>query len=426
MTESQQTARSSSAMRRIVLPLLIVGLAVLGAQMLISSRPNVPKISREAKPTFVEVLTARMQDEQAILTAYGTVRAHRQLTVQPEVGGRVVRLNPNVVIGGTLKKEAVLLQIDPRDYQFAVDEQRASLAKAEFDVQVEMGNQAIAKREWALLNPSADEINALSQQLALRRPHLKEKLIGQDAAKSRLHKAQLDLRRTIVRTPFNALVLNESVETGQLVNAQSSVATLVGTDEFRVQVSVPIHRLEWIVFPGADGQPGSRVRVIRDRGNGKPVVRRGTVVEFLGDVTQNGRMAQVLISIRDPLELEQSEAVRRPVLLGEYVRVDIDGPMLHGVTVLPRHAIREGSRVWINNADRQLEVRPVDIILSRKETVLVGRGIRDGEAVIISQVPAAIPGLPLQTIDETPPGDPTGRRGPRPETGEPASEPHTN
>ena len=426
MTEPRQTARVSSRMWRIVLPLLIVGLAVLVAQMLIASRPNVPKVSREAKPTFVEVLTVHVQNERAILTAYGTVRAHRLLTVQPEVGGRVVRLNPNVVIGGTLKQGAALLQIDPRDYQFAMDEQRASLAKAEFDVKVEMGNQAIAKREWALLKPSAGEINALSQQLALRRPHLKEKLIGRAAAKSRLRKAQLDLRRTIVRTPFNALVLNESVETGQLVNAQSPVATLVGTDEFRVQVSVPIHRLEWIVFPGAGGQPGSRVRVIRDRGNSKPVVRQGTVVEFLGDVTQNGRMAQVLVSIRDPLELEQSEAVRRPVLLGEYVRVDIEGPMLHGVTVLPRHAIREGSRVWIKNSRRQLEVRPVDIILSRKETVLVGRGLQDGEAVIISQVPAAIPGLPVQTLDETPPGDPTGQHGPRPETGDSASEPHTS
>ncbi len=425
MTGLRRAARSTSTMWRIVLPLLIVGLAVLGAQMLMAIRPDVPKISRDVQPTFVEVLTARVQDERAILTAYGTVHAHRRLTVQPEVGGRVVRLNPNVVIGGTLKEGAALLRIDPRDYQVAVDEQRASLAKAAFDVKVEMGHQAIARREWALLKPSAGEINTLSRQLALRRPHLKEKLIGLAAARSRLRKAQLDLRRTIVRTPFNALVLNESVETGQLVNPQSSVATLVGTDEFRVQVSIPIHRLEWIMFPGSGGHTGSRVRVIRDRGHGEPVVRQGTVVEFLGDVTQNGRMAQILISILDPLELEKSDTMRRPVLLGEYVRVDIEGPMLRDVTVLPRHAIREDSRVWIKNAKQQLEVRSVDIILSRKETVLVGRGLRDGEAVIISQVPAAIPGLPVQTIDETPSGDLTGPRLPRPDTGEPASVPPT-
>ncbi len=403
VTASLASAYKKSKTLRVGLPILIIGLAVLGAQLLIAGRPTVTKTPGGVKPTFVEVLTARLRDERAIITAYGTVQAHRRLTVHPEVGGRVVRLNPNVVTGGILKAGEALLRIDPRDYQFAVDGQRASLAKAEFDVKVELGNQAVAKREWALLKPSAGEINALSQQLALRRPHLKEKLIGFAAARSRLRKAQLDLRRTIVRTPFNALVLNESVETGQLVNAQSSVATLVGTDEFRAQVSVPIHRLDWIVFPGPGGRPGSRVRVMRDLGNGEPVVRQGTVVELLGDVTQNGRMAQILVAMRDPLELEQSDHARRPLLLGEYVRVAIEGPMLHGVTALPRHAIREGSRVWVKNSEGKLEVRPVEIVLSRKETVLVGQGLRDGEAVITSQIPAAIPGLLMQTADDPPP-----------------------
>ena len=181
------------------------------------------------------------------------------------------------------------------------------------------------------------------------------------------------------------------------------MATLVGTDEFRVQVSVPIQQLDWIVFPGAGRTQGSAVRVIRERGSGKePVVRHGTVVELLGDVTQDGRMAQVLVSIADPLELETPTEVRRPLLLGEYVRVEIEGPELHNVIAVPRHAIREGTRVWVKNAENQLEIRPVEVVLSRKDTVLISQGLQDGEAIITSQVPAAIPGLLLQTIDERP------------------------
>ncbi len=400
MTDSVDSVDKKAKILKIVLPLLIVGLAILGAQALMLLGPTVPKASREVKPTFVEVLTARVRDEQTVIAAYGTVQGHQRLIVQPEISGRVVKLNPRLVIGETLSKGAVLLQIDPRDYRVAVDEQRASLAKAEFDLKLELGNQAVAKREWSLLNPSAGEVNALSRQLALRRPHLKEKRIALAAAKSRLRKAQLNLRRTMLRAPFHALVLNESVEVGQLINTRSSVATLVGTDEFRVQVSVPIKQVEGIVFPDA-GRPSS-VRVIRERGNGEPVVRQGTVVELLGDVTQNGRMAQVLVSITDPLELAKPARVRRPLLLGEYVRVEIQGPELHDVIVLPRDAVREGSRVWVKNAENQLEVRPVEVVLSQKETVLIGQGLRDGEEVITSQVPAAIPGLPLQTVDELP------------------------
>lgn len=422
MTDAQDSAADKSKMTdnkskilKVVLPLLVIGLALLAAQALLFLGPTVPKIAKEVKPTFVEVLTAQVRDERAFIAAYGTVNNHQRLIVQPEVSGRVVKLNPRLVIGETLDKDAALLQIDPRDYQVAVNDQRAALAKAEFDLKMELGNQAVAKREWSLLNPSAGEVNALSRQLALRHPHLKEKRVALTAARSRLRKAQLDLRRTVLRAPFNALVLKESVEIGQLINPQSSVATLVGTDEFRVQVSVPIKQLEWIVFPGAGHPQGSPVRVIRERGNGEPVVRQGTVVELLGDVTQNGRMAQVLVSIADPLELEKPAEGRQPLLLGEYVRVEIEGPVLHDVIVLPRNAIREGSRVWVKDAGNQLEVRPVGIVLSRKETVLIGQGLRDGDEIITSQVPAAIPGLPLETLDQP--------AGPASESGEPGSVP---
>lgn len=419
MTDALDSAENKpdnkSKILKVVLPLLVIGLALLAAQALLFLGPTVPKTVKEVKPTFVEVLTARVRDERAVIAAYGTVNNHQRLIVQPEVGGRVVKLNPRLVIGETLDKDAALLQIDPRDYRVAVNDQRAALAKAEFDLKMELGNQAVAKREWSLLNPSAGEVNALSRQLALRRPHLKEKRMALAAAKSRLRKAQLDLRRTVLRAPFNALVLKESVEIGQLINPQSAVATLVGTDEFRVQVSVPIKQLEWIVFPGAGHPQGSPVRVIRERGNGEPVVRQGTVVELLGDVTQNGRMAQVLVSIADPLELEKPARGRRPLLLGEYVRVEIEGPVLRDVIVVPRAAIREGSRVWVKDAGNQLEVRPVEIVLSRKETVLINQGLRDGEEIITSQVPAAIPGLPLQTLDQP--------AGPAPASGEPGSAP---
>ena len=414
MTDPLVSTETKSKILKVVLPLVVIGLALLAAEALMVLGPTVPKAVREVKPTFVEVLTARVRDERAVIVAYGTVQVHQRLIVKPEISGRVVQLNPRMVIGETLDKGAALLQIDPRDYRVAVDEQRAALAKAEFELQVELGNQAVAKREWSLLHPSAGEVNPLSQQLALRRPHLKEKRIALAAAKSRLSKAWLDLQRTVLRTPFNALVLEESVEVGQLINTRSTVATLVGTDEFRVQVSVPIRQLDWIAFPGVGHPQGSPVRVIRERGGNEPVVRQGTVVELLGDVTENGRMARVLVSIADPLELAKPANVRQPLLLGEYVRVEIEGPELHDVIAVPRDAIREGTRVWVKTDGNQLDVRPVEIVLSRKDTVLISQGLRDGEEIITSQVPAAIPGLLLQTVEEPPAAE-----GPAPASGEP-------
>lgn len=419
MTSPSSEPEQKSKVFRIFLPIVILILAVFGAQVLIANRPSVPKTSRGETATFVEVLTAHRQDQRAVITVFGTIQAHQEITVQPEVNGLVVQQNPDLVKGGIIPEGVALLQIDPRDYQFAVDTERGALAKAEFDLKVELGNQAVAQREWNMLKPSPGEISALSKQLALRRPHLNEKQIALKAAKSRLAKSRLDLQRTILRAPFNALVLSESVEVGQLVNTQSSIATLVGTDEFRAQVSVPIHQLDWVEFPGPGTRLGSRVRIIRDIGQGEPVVRHSRVVELLGDVTQNGRMAQVLVSVPDPLELEQAHTIRRPLLLGEYVRVEIEGPVLHDIVVLPRHAIRERERVWVKNADNQLEVRPIEIVLSRHDSVLIARGVEEGEQIIISQIPAAIPGLLLQAAEPALPKPVS----PNPETLPPALEP---
>jgi len=406
MTHSPISNIQKSTAFRIVLPLLIIIVALLGAQILIASRPSVPKTSRAEKATFVEVLTAHLQDERSTIIAYGTIQAHQQITVQPEVSGLVIQHNPDLVKGGTIAQGEALLQIDPRDYQYSLNEEQAALAKAEFDLKVELGNQAVAQREWNLLKPSEGEISDLSKQLALRRPHLKEKQIALKAAQSRLAKARLDLQRTILRTPFNALVLSESVEVGQLINTQSSVATLVGTDEFRAQVSVPIHQLDWITFPAPGTPHGSRVRIIREIGNSQSGIRIGRVVELLGDVTQNGRMAQVLISIPDPLGLQPNQTNRRPLLLGEYVRVEIEGPILSNVVILPRHTIREGTRVWVKNKDSQLEVRPVKIVQSRKDSVLITHGVQEGDQIITSQLPAAIPGLLVESADTPLPGNP--------------------
>ena len=392
---------------RFGLPLLVVMGGVLGARALIASRPPVPKASQEATPTLVEILTVHAQDERAVITAFGTVRAHRELTVFPRAEGYVIAQHDDLITGGWIRAGETLFQIDPRDYRLAVDAERGNLTRAEFELQVEQGNQVVARQEWDLLESSI-ETSALGQLLALRKPHLKEKQAALAAAKSRLAQAELDLKRTMVKAPCNALVLSEAVEVGQLVNARGAVATLVCTDAFRVEVSIPINQLDRIAFPdlsssqdrSAKDRPaqGSVVRIERDLGNGHTAEWTGWVTRLLGDVTENGRMARLLVLVPDPLGREQGEESRSPLLLGEYVRVEVLGPILSDVIVLPRSSLREGERVWVNNAHNQLEIRHVEVTLSRTDSVLISKGLVSGEQVVTSSLPAALPGMLLQPV----------------------------
>ena len=401
-TPTQVAPKRPKRMKRllqIIIPFVILAAGVLGARALIASRPTVKKAAQQTTATAVEVIRVTAEDMQAVISAFGTVQAHQELTMQPQVGGYVTRQHANLVKGGLVGKGNVLVQIDPRDYAYAVETEQGALAKAEFELQIERGNQVIAEREWSLL-ASSIETSEMGKRLALRKPHLKEKQAGVVAAKGRLAKAKLDLSRTKLSAPCNALVLEETVEVGQLVTSQSPIARLVCTDAFRVEVSIPMHELSWVDIPApnaAKGPKGSRVRLVRDLGNGKTAIREGAVAGLLGDVSQNGRMARLLVLVADPLNRKKSSQQQLPLLLGEYVRVEIDGPRLSKVFVLPRNTMREGNRVWIKNAQNQLEIRLVEVTLGRADSVLVQAGLQDGDEVITSPLPVALPGMLLQS-----------------------------
>ncbi len=386
---------------RIGLPLLLLIGGGFLAWLLIVSKPEVPRVEREAQATYVEVLDVEAGSEPVSIEAYGTVSAFRQIDVQPQVVGIVVEQHPELVRGGIIEAGATVFRIDPRDYETVVENETAALARARLDLKIEEGRQVVARREWELLGDSMER-TALSEELALRRPQLEEKKAALAAAERRLFQAELDLSRTIIEAPFHALVLEESVDLGQFVGlfpvAQTSVVKLVDVDAFHVVLSVPTRRLSWIRVPDGEN-PGSRV-TIRSRTGPPGSTRTGHVVQLLGDVDPTGRMARVLVEVRDPLDLASPPSERSPLLLGEYTSASIDGPELEGVVSLPRSVIREGDLVWVMDADRRLAVREVDVRHGTSDRVYVSDRFEPGDRIVTSALPAAVPGM-LLDADET-------------------------
>ena len=80
------------------------------------------------------------------------------------------------------------------------------------------------------------------------------------------------------------------------------------------------------------------------------------------------------------------------------MQVEIEGPMLSKVFSLPRSVLREGNRVWVKTPEGTLDIREVEVVLRNKDRVFVRRGLVDGDQLITSQLPAAIPGLKIRTV----------------------------
>ncbi len=382
-----------------VLPVVVMIGAVAAIRGFMASRPELPPSPQEKRGQVVQVEVAEAAVRGASVKAVGRVRAARELALTPEVQGRVEELHPGLVVGGLLKADAVALRVDPRAFRMAVAQQEASVAAARVDLQLESGRRVVAEREWSLLEgelkPTED-----GKELALRKPQEKLAQVRVAASQAALARARLDVERLELKVPFNAMVREEQVEVGSFVGPQASVARIVGTDHFWVEVAVPLEALPRIGAP-APGQDASGTPVtVRLAGESAGGTWQGKVLRVLGDLDPIGAQARVLVEIPDPLGLASGA---RPLLLNAFVEVTFEGgaaepaaDALVAVTRIPRKALREGDKVWVLAPDDTLTIRAVEVVLREADHVLVGEGLKAGERVIVSRLAAPLPGMQLR------------------------------
>ena len=379
-----------------VLSLGVLGAGAWGAWWLFNSGPK-PK-QRKPRPniTLVEVMPVTPSNRHVVISAMGTVVPARQVVLQPRVRGEIVRVSDALIPGGVLQADHFVFEIDPTDYVLAVKQREGEVARAELAWQLELGQQAIARSEYKLLTEQKP-MDGSDKDLILRKPHLAAARAALGATKAAKDQADLDLKRTKISAPFNATVMAKHVDVATQVSTTTKLATLVGTDEYWIQVSLPVSRLKWLTIPKVNGQTGSSVRVYSDTGWGMGVHRRGHVTRLMGDIIKEGRMARVLVTVPDPLALDKRNAGKPSMLLGALLRVEIDGTQLENVFDIPRTALRDGAEVWILDNENQLEIRPVEVAWRDRNRALIRSGLAPGERLITSDLTVARKGMKLST-----------------------------
>ncbi len=389
---------------RFGLPLLIVAGAVLVAVGLVKSAPEAEKVETPKPVIEVEVLRAHPGDHPVTVSAMGEVKASQQLQLQPEVSGRVIRRNAAIVPGAVIPAGEDLFKIDARDIQTSIAAQQAALEQARVSLADEQGRKQVAEKEWG---SQAEALAESAREYALRNPHLTSAKASVNSARSNLRRAKRDLSRSVIRSPFDAMVLTTPVEVGQLVSTQTGLVTLVSTDRYWVQISVPVSNLPFLAIPGINTSRlrGSAANVTYEAGFGVTTERVGYIERLEGEVDARGRMARMLVAIEDPLSLAKPVDERPlPMLLGSYVKVALTGMTVENTQPVPRSSLFGGDRVWLV-VDGQLAQRKVDIVFRDRETVLV-RGLGEGDAIVTTPLAAPTEGLEVRIAGErSAPGD---------------------
>jgi len=379
---------------RILLPVIVVTLGAYCAYLLFKSGPKAKRRQPARQATWVQVLTVQRTSPKVNIQAMGTIMPARQITLHSQVSGRVVELAPEFVIGGRFQAEEMMLKTDPREYRLTIVQRQSDVTRARYELKLEIGRQDIAKREMELFQ-SDKSTSKTDRALALRKPHLANARASLKAAQAALSKARLDLERTEIKAPFNALIQEKLIDLGANISPQTLLATLVGTDQYYVEASVPANHLRQIKIPSDSQTMGARVTIKPDAKTESAY--QGHVIRLRADLEQEGRMARILIAIHDPLGLQTPLPLEKPpLLLGAFVNLEIEGPHLKELFAIPVTALRDGKRLWILDTGSVLAIRDTEVVWRERETVYVRAGLEEGESLVVSAIGAPVTGMPLR------------------------------
>ena len=390
--ERQKTGSSAGRnIFRIIVSLVLIAAGIGGARFLIATKPKVSKKPPAKMAPLVRTISLQQKNYMLQIPVMGTVMPAKEISLEAQVAGEVVYLHPEFTEGGMLLKNEKILQIDRKDYELTVEQKKRALADAEYRFKLEQGQQEVARREWDLLY-DGKQADSPASDLALRKPHLEKIKVEIAAAMAELEQAKLNLDRTTLHAPFNVLVLENHVELGSKIAAQEKIADLVGTDAYWIKVSLPVEKLRWIRVSNGKNDAGSSAEIIYREGHSL----EGEVVRLLPDLSKEGRMAQLIIEVKDPHGLKAGNQNKPMLLIGEYVRAVIQGEKLENVYRIPRPALRNNSDLWLVDKESKLTIHPVKTIWRDEESVFVRDGLSPGEHLVVSELAAPVSGMPVR------------------------------
>ncbi|MBK1671272.1 hypothetical protein CKO28_25050 [Rhodovibrio sodomensis] len=376
-----------------VLPLLVLAAAAGGAYWLLAHQPGTERTEEAPGESarLVEVTRVNRGAYDAMVEAWGEVIPADQVELAPRVGGAIVQVAETLEPGGRVAKGEVLAKIDKSDYQVALERAQTALAKAKADLRIEQGNQKVAQTEARLLN---QELSPQERALVLRKPQLQQAKADVAAARADVRQARLDLRRTTVEAPFDAVVRSVAIDTGSQVSAGMTIATLIATNRYFVELAIPAAKLQWITARQSSQGAGSPVTLANPSVWGEGRTRRGEVVRVRPNLSEQGRMAQILVEVTEPLDREP------PMLVGSYLRGRIQGRRLDAVVALDRQNLREGDSVWVMTAEDRLQIRAIEIAYRGPRRVYISAGLSGGERVVTSDIATPTNGMKLRTRED--------------------------
>jgi len=319
----------------------------------------------EAATVIRPVKTLRVESQNALSRREftGLIDAERKVELAFRVSGTLQALS--VLEGDEVKREQVLAQLDPREFEIRLQSRQADYQKAQADFQR-------AQKLVVSGVVTQSEFEQLEYKLTL--------------AKAELERAELDLQYTQLTAPFAGIIAKRYVENSTEVAARSPVLTLMDLNSLVVNINVPesvmIHAQRegirpdmYAVFAGHEEQQ-------------YPL----SIREIATQADTNTQTFPVTLSLPPIDDLN--------VLPGMSVMVGVRGNQTTGdVVYVPAHTVLEDSEgrfVFVAKSENGdlaiIERRQVEVGDISAYGIQITKGLSDGEYLVTAGVSQLVGG----------------------------------
>jgi membrane fusion protein, multidrug efflux system len=321
---------------------------------------------------------AAVKDVPVYLTGLGTVQAYNTVTIKVRVDGQLDKVA--FVEGQDVKAGDVLAQIDPRPFQAALDQAKATkvrdeaqLANAELDLKRFVDLGTFATRQ------SVDTQRALIRQL--------QATIQLDQAT--IESAQVQLDYTTVKAPIAGRTGIRLVDQGNIVHAIDANGLVVVTQLQPISVifSLPDDQLRAVVRQMAGG-PLQTVALARDD---PQALDHGTLSLVDNQIDQGTD------TIRLKAQFPNTDHALWP---GQFVTVRLLLRTLPHATTVPSTAVQrgpDGLYVYVIRPDSTVAMQPVTVAQMADRTAVITKGIEVGQSIVVSGQYRLQPGSRVRT-----------------------------
>lgn len=212
-------------------------LVIAGGAVLAVVAIAVASALRGGEGTAVRIEPVQRRDLVATVTASGWIEPNRKVDVQADIMGRVIELR--VVEGQQVQRGAILLRIDPTQYEASVARARAAVNEAAAREAQARANLIQAERQAQRMRTLAQQENMVSPQQVeeaetqelVQRQLLEAAKFGVAQARSALAEAEDLLAKTVIRAPMDGVVTRLNVEEGEtaIVGTMNNAGSLLLT-----------------------------------------------------------------------------------------------------------------------------------------------------------------------------------------------------